>query len=115
MTDRRTIYYPFGHCPLTPWGNADSKTEYGLGVNFYSTPSHGGFRVSGKALQRIPEKYRQTKYAPYGWFEEDCDWSIVAYFLPEFFDVQERDAALETLSRYHPEILVETRMLDGLT
>lgn len=72
-------------------------------MSFYSTPSHGGYRVTGASLERIPEKYRRMFAGP-GWFEEDCDWAIVAFFLPELFTPEEIEAADNTLTNWHPEV-----------
>ena len=102
---RETKYYGVGHGPITPWGMADSRENYAPGVSFYSTPGHGGFRVTGAALARIPAQLRQTAYAPRGWYEEDCDWAIVALAFPELFTESERDQAQETLRRYMPRAL----------
>lgn len=56
----------------TPWGWADHKTPVCRGVNFYSTPSHGGYKVSDKLNVIIPPYMRNDK----GWYEEDCAWAI---------------------------------------
>ena len=90
--------------PVTPWGRADSCEDYGEGVKFYSTPSHGGFRISGAALRRIPQQFRMM-YSAKGWFEEDCDWAIPVYFLPEYFSAAEYVSAVDTLSCWHPNVL----------
>jgi hypothetical protein len=86
----------------TPWGISDYKKDYCEGVTFYSTPSHGGFHVQGHALDMIPKVLQQTKWAPLGWFEEDCDWAIVVYFLQKLFPFEEVQSAYLTLANYHP-------------
>ena len=92
------------HNQWTPWGWAQTSTDYGRGLTFYSTVSHGGFKVSAKLLERIPE-YMQTadRYADgtKGWFEEDAAWSLVAVCLPEFFTVEERKLAFQTANSYY--------------
>jgi|GEM_PF-3080935 len=63
----------------TPWGTADSVHRYPDGVTFVSTPSHGGFKVPPKLNRRIPPPLRNED----GWYEEDCEWAIVALFHPD--------------------------------
>ena len=36
----------------TPWGDADFEYPITKGVAWYSTPSHGGLKVSGGAARR---------------------------------------------------------------
>ena len=100
---REHRYYN-GSGPVTPWGQADSREIYSGDVSFYGTPSHGGFRVAGKSLERIPDKYHGVSGYPAGWFEEDCDWAIVAFFLPELFTTDEAKAADSTLDNWHPDV-----------
>ena len=63
----------------TPWGLSDYEEDYGAGIKFYETPHHGGFRVPAALNARVPEYLRRAS----GWYEEDCDWAIVARFFPE--------------------------------
>jgi len=65
----------------TPWGRSDYEMEYADGVVFFGTPSHGGFRLSKKMNARIPEVFRNAD----GWYEEDCEYAKVSYFLSECF------------------------------
>ena len=84
----------------TPWGPADFATEYAPGLVLYSTPGHGGFHVSAEWLAQMPEPYRSTvpftqrhgRSGP-GWYEEDCDWAIVALSFPQFFTADELETA----------------------
>lgn len=91
----------------TPWGVADSVEVAGDGVVFYGTPSHGGYHVTGAALERIPPQFREASCAPgwFGWFEEDVDWAIVAVYFPEYFPPDAQDHARATLERYRPAVL----------
>ena len=66
----------------TPWGTAQTSEKACRGINFYSTASHGGYKVSDKLNLEIPEVFRRAD----GWYEEDCDWSIVWVFLSAHFD-----------------------------
>lgn len=89
-----------GRCTSTPWGMADFVTTYGDGVNFFETPSHGGFQLSPERLAEMPEPFKS--HQPYcgqqGWYEEDCDWSAVALSFPDLFTLTELEAASRTWS-----------------
>lgn len=65
----------------TPWGYADTSEKYIRGINWYSTPSHGGFHVCPTLNATVPD-YMRCKD---GWYEEDCDWCIVAIIFPHAF------------------------------
>jgi hypothetical protein len=67
----------------TPWGTADYAEQLTEEVVSVGTPSHGGIKVIGESLQRIPEGYRTTWAGELGWYEEDSDWIVPAYFLHE--------------------------------
>ncbi len=93
----------------TPWGTADHSIEYRPGITFYTTSSHGGFFVSKRLNVTIPDYMRQGD----GWYEEDCDWAIVAICFPddmqkrdekEGADVQKtKDQAEHTFKNWHPD------------
>src|SRR3974390_413243 len=83
----------------TPWGYADHVARRTRGVTFYSTPGHGGFKVSNGKLCRIPLEWRKASFCEQGmsgWFEEDCDWCLVALSFPELFSEKELVAARST-------------------
>lgn len=65
----------------TPWGMADSKTEYVPNIVFYGTPSHGGFHITGGLNKKIPKPFRNVG----GWYEEDAAGNFVMYFLNDEF------------------------------
>jgi hypothetical protein len=97
----------------TPWGVADTVTEIAPGIISYSTPSHGGIWLSDARVASMPKPLRD--FVPFGgpqkgpgrWFEEDCDWSIVAVAFPQFFKPEDIDAALKTLQHYKPKLYAE--------
>lgn len=105
--EHKATYLDPKTAPNTPWGKADMMVEYSDEVTFFATPSHGGFRVKGASLERIPSEYRETKYSQgwHGWFEEDCDWAIVAWYIPEIFDAEARDHARYSLQHYNQGVL----------
>lgn len=71
----------------TPWGKADSAEKIAEGITFYSTPSHGGVKLSPERLASMPAMLREIKpFAGPGWYEEDCDYSLVVLAFPECFE-----------------------------
>jgi hypothetical protein len=97
-------------CPLqTPWGRATPRERVAPGLWAVSTPSHGGYYVESSALGRIPEAFRGATFtrSPH-WYEEDCDWAIVARYFPEAFpaDIGPRVEAI--LRHCHPRPMALT-------
>jgi hypothetical protein len=93
----------------TPWGRADCATRFTRGITFYSTPGHGGFKVSKKLNKRIPFDFQTASFAGLGvngWYEEDEDAAIVIVFFADFreglFSAEQVKAAHASLkaSRY---------------
>jgi hypothetical protein len=85
----------------TPWGYADSSEPRGSDgyIHFVSTPSHGGFKVSRKILADIPYAWKRASFNQQGlegWFEEDCDWCMVALTFRDRFTADELAAAQQT-------------------
>jgi hypothetical protein len=83
----------------TPWGTSDSIETKAQGIYFVSTPSHGGFKVERPLLDKIPLAWRRASFngqGMAGWFEEDCDWCMVALTFPERFSADELKAARAT-------------------
>lgn len=87
----------------TPWGTAQSARNFGVGIVQYSTAGHGGFHVSSGLIRKMAEDMRGDAYAPLGWFEEDCAWSLVVLSFPERFPLQARLDALDTMRHYYPQ------------
>lgn len=88
----------------TPWG-APQSTEIvsDAGIVWYSTASHGGYKVDSKLNREIPEVFRDAQ----GWYEEDCEWSIVwiflsAHFNPGQFKAETFMQAQSTLTNWYP-------------
>jgi len=92
----------------TPWGPAQSSEEIAPGIIRYDTASHGGYYVSPARVASMPKPLRDFKpWAGANWYEEDCDWSIVALAFPQFFPHDAIAAALATLKNYKPELFQE--------
>jgi hypothetical protein len=89
----------------TPWGPSQSSTEIAPGIVFHSTASHGGYHLSPARVASMPKPLREFQpWAEPGWYEEDCDWYVVAWSFPQYFPDDAREAALSTLRRYRPEM-----------
>jgi hypothetical protein len=83
----------------TPWGNADSTEHLPGGIILASTSSHGGYYVPPALLPIIPEAWRAASWRGLGnagWFEEDCDWCMVALAFPTVFPADAQTAARKT-------------------
>ncbi len=83
----------------TPWGQPDTKMIHSEGIMFYSTPGHGGFKVSRELNLKIPEYMRRAG----GWYEEDCEWSIVAMAFPDKFEPKDVESARNTFRNWFPD------------
>ncbi len=82
----------------TPWGFAQHGEIYGEGVVFFTTASHGGFKLAPERLALMPAALR----AAGGWYEEDCEWAKVAIAFPDLFTESERREAERTLRHWSP-------------
>lgn len=105
----------------TPWGKADNVEEVLPGVTWVSTPGHGGLRVTPEAHARMKEPWSrfESRFTPRGvdgvrWYEEDCEWAIVAMGLPGFIDAQPaerrsaiRESAESCIRTYYPDFAEE--------
>ena len=92
----------------TPWGEADHVEKIGEGVVQVGTPSHGGIGVDREvAAKRLTAAARAQAITQGGryWFEEDCDWAIVAAEFPEHFPDVDPDKVKESLERWNKEYL----------
>lgn len=83
----------------TPWGVADEKKEYGEGITFYGTSSHGGFKLDRARNAKVHPALRESG----GWYEEDSAWAKVAFTFPERFSENERESAARTLKQWYPD------------
>ena len=96
----------------TPWGRADSSEEIAPGIVLHSTPSHGGYYVSPERVATMPKPLREFKpFAGANWYEEDCDWAIVALAFPQFFPRDAIPAALATLEHFQLALFAEVSAL----
>lgn len=71
----------------TPWGTSQICESVIRGILWVSTASHGGFLVSPKKLEQMPEYMRLSAGNWRGAFEEDINMNVVLlYFRQEFID-----------------------------
>jgi len=77
---------------------AQTSTQLCRGIAEYSTAGHGGIHVSPSLNSQIHEAWRIES----GWYEEDCDWAIVAWHFPEVFQEQQA-TAITSLKHYKPD------------
>lgn len=72
-------------CPRhSPWGRIDHQKTIAPGIVEVSTPSHGGVWLSPERNALVPENARR----PDGWYEEDCQWSVVVLSFPDLWPSQ---------------------------
>ena len=92
----------------TPWDLAETLQVAevpGGEVGLVSTAGHGGFWVSGSALEAMAAIWPDFRPWAHGkattlatlrdlgavtWFEEDCDSALVVLAFPELFDVDDQ-------------------------
>ncbi|MFA7603338.1 MAG: hypothetical protein WCY29_10055 [Novosphingobium sp.] len=83
----------------TPWDISQTSEIFAEGVVFYSTASHGGFKLDDARSAEVPDALRCDN----GWYEEDEDWSIVAVTFPALFTTLERRHADRTVRNAWPD------------
>lgn len=69
----------------SPWGSIQTVEPIRPGVWSVSTASHGGYYLDATANRRIPQAVKLATWGQQGlagWYEEDCDVSLVAAILP---------------------------------
>lgn len=82
----------------TPWGGSQMATIYAEGIVSHSTSGHGGFHLSRDRNHSVDASVRSLG----GWYEEDCEWAIVALTFPDVFSVYERRCAEEIAKNTFP-------------
>jgi hypothetical protein len=69
----------------TPWGPSQHSEKLAPGIIQYSTAGHGGIHLSPTRNALVHSAWRRES----GWYEEDLEWTIVAYHFPEAFPNRE--------------------------
>ena len=67
----------------SPWGRVQYHQQIADGIVCVQTASHGGLKLNAKRNNQIPKDARNQSE----WYEEDCEWAIVALVFPDEFDV----------------------------
>jgi len=65
----------------TPWGLSQHCEVLSNGIEFHSTASHGGYRLSEEHKKVMRAKKLPVKT----WYEEDCECLYVIKAFPELF------------------------------
>lgn len=68
-----------GYGDTSPWGTITDIDYGGDGIRLVSTASHGGTWVPPELNRLIPEPLRKRN----GWYEEDCEARIPAFFFAQ--------------------------------
>lgn len=82
----------------TPWGGSQIATIYVEGIVSHSTSGHGGFHLSADRNHSVDASVRSLG----GWYEEDCEWAIVALTFPDVFTGYERRCCEEIAKHTFP-------------
>ncbi|MDD5060740.1 MAG: hypothetical protein PHN44_00470 [Candidatus Marinimicrobia bacterium] len=83
----------------TPWGQSDYRVKIADGIVSHNTPSHGGIHVEAQLNSLIPDYMRNES----GWYEEDCEWAVVAVVFPQVFGEDQAKRAIVTLKNWLPD------------
>lgn len=82
----------------TPWGKPTNIIPIAEGITSYTTASHGGIHLSPERQEQMPEVLRLNGR----WYEEDCNWCLVAVAFPTLF-IDKYEYAVKTLKNWHPD------------
>lgn len=83
----------------TPWGNAQTAHVHAEGIVFYSTASHGGFKLDPERNALAHPAWRNRC----GSYEEDCEAAKVIVTFPALFSEEAVEAAHPTLKNWFPD------------
>jgi hypothetical protein len=82
----------------SPWGQVDSAHQDAPGIWWVSTPSHGGFILSGARVAAMPAVLKAARgYGGPNAFEEDSEWALVVCSFPEEFPAKVLADAIKTI------------------
>jgi len=84
----------------TPWGGSQMAVVYAEGVVAHLTSGHGGFQLSTERNTKVYRLLRKDM----PWYEEDCEWAIVAISFPDLFTAYERSMAETTIRNTWPDV-----------
>jgi hypothetical protein len=92
----------------TPWGVAQQSQRIAVGIVQYSTAGHGGIHLTAKRVSQMHHSIQchiKASLSSSGgaWFEEDCEWALVALAFPEHFPGEEISAE-NTVRNWFPDV-----------
>lgn len=107
----------------SPWGRIQHTQHIMPGWRSVSTAGHGGYMLTKRFAEDhlCPAAIRRAhRFLNWLCYEEDCDWAIVAWELPRYWDrvfaessqkyrdnpEVQRAYLLQSLSRWHPDYLI---------
>lgn len=88
----------------SPWGAIEECREIYPGLYFVATQSHGGIYVDDLRFAMIPDYIAKASFLSRGrdkpsqWYEEDCDWALLALVFPGAFAAPMQEHARSTLT-----------------
>ena len=84
----------------TPWGPSQTTQTIGDHIVRVTTAGHGGYYVPPSLYRMMPAALRTNPYGTGTWFEEDCEWALVALAFPDHFQPRQIRNAVETIKVY---------------
>jgi hypothetical protein len=88
------------HADASPWGRIDARKPIAEGIEWVSTPRHGGFRLSRERWDAMPVALRAASFTSDEFFEEDCAYCAVLLAFPDAFSAEEVKDAARTYARW---------------
>ena len=83
----------------SPWGSVDYVSHRAIGISDIGTAGHGGVKLSSERNRAVHEAWRR----PGGWYEEDCEWAIVAVTFSECYSPEHAATARTTARNWFPD------------
>lgn len=99
----------------SPWGQTHSADEIAPGIFHVTTASHGGYYVAPERMAEMPAVL--VKFQPFAggnWYEEDCDWAVVALAFPQHFEGMAVYYALDMFTVAYTGLAKQVRLADYL-
>lgn len=88
----------------SPWGRIQDTRQVADGISWITTAGHGGFRLSKKRYEEMPQYLRDCSYTGNQFFEEDCSWCAVVLAFPQFFNADQSLSAAITYNKWFAKV-----------
>lgn len=96
---------------ITPWGPIQIQVTLAPGLVKFKTPAHGGYWITRERQAQMPEDLRNVRpFAGERWYEEDCDWILLALAFPLLFAGDEVYTATKIAQELHPHLATAERL-----